>query len=168
MRVSRQALARKARRIKFILLDVDGVLTDGGIYYTAGGVEMKRFNAQDGYGIARARDLGIKFGIISGRDTPVVTRRAKDLKIAELYQGRVDKLDVFREIQKKHKLIDKEFCFIGDDIFDLPLLTAVGFSAAPANARPEVKRRVDYVCKTKGGDGAVREVTDFILSHQLR
>jgi YrbI family 3-deoxy-D-manno-octulosonate 8-phosphate phosphatase len=164
--VSKQSLARKAKRIKFIILDVDGVMTDGGIYYTEAGVELKRFNAHDGYGIARARDLGIKFGIISGRDTPVVKRRAKDLKIAEVHQGRVDKLDVLREIQKRHRLSDAEFCFVGDDLFDLPLLEVVGLSAAPANARSEVKRRVDYVCKAKGGDGAVREVVDMIVMHQ--
>lgn len=95
------ALAAKAQRIKAILLDVDGVMTDGGIYYTAEGVELKRFNAQDGYGIARARDSGMLFAIISGRETPVVVRRAKDLRITEIYQGRVDKLNVLREIQVK-------------------------------------------------------------------
>lgn len=164
--IAKQSLARKAKQIKFILLDVDGVMTDAGIYYTAEGVEMKRFNAHDGYGIARARDLGIKFGIISGRDTPVVTRRAKDLKIAELHQGRVDKVRVFRDIQQRHKLTESQFCFIGDDVFDLPLLEVVGLSIAPANAIAEVKKRVDYVCKAKGGDGAVREAVDMILSFQ--
>lgn len=164
--IAKQALARKAKQLKFILLDVDGVMTDAGIYYTAEGVEMKRFNAHDGYGIARARDLGIKFGIISGRDTPVVTRRAKDLKIVELHQGRIDKVTVFRDIQKRHKLAENEFCFIGDDVFDLPLLELVGLSIAPANAIAEVKKRVDYVCKAKGGDGAVREAVDMILSFQ--
>ncbi len=163
---SRQTLARKAKRIKFVLLDVDGVMTDGGIYYTADGVEMKRFHAHDGYGISRARETGILFGIISGRDTPVVARRAKDLKILEIHQGRVDKLTVLREMQTRHHLTDEEFCFIGDDLFDLPLLNAVGLSAAPANARTEVKKQVDYVCKANGGDGAVRELVDMILRFQ--
>lgn len=159
-------LAAKARRIKAILLDVDGVMTDGGIYYTAEGVELKRFNAQDGYGIARARDSGMLFAIISGRETPVVIRRARDLRITEIHLGRVDKLNVLREIQKEWRLDDTEFCFIGDDVFDLPLLEAVGLSAAPGNARPEVKRRVDYVCKARGGDGAIRELIDMILKHK--
>jgi 3-deoxy-D-manno-octulosonate 8-phosphate phosphatase (KDO 8-P phosphatase) len=163
---AKKTVASKAKSIKFILLDVDGVLTDGGIYYTARGVEMKRFNAQDGYGIARARDSGITFGLISGRDTPVVTRRAKDLKITEIHQGRLDKLNVLREIQERFQFADAEFCFMGDDLFDLPLLNQVGFSAAPANARPEVKKGVDYVCHANGGDGAVRELVDLILSCQ--
>lgn len=159
-------LAAKARTIKAIILDVDGVMTDGGIYYTADGVELKRFNAHDGYGIARARQSGIRFAIISGRETPAVTRRAQDLQITEVHQGRVDKLTVLREIQDKWEFDETEFCFIGDDLFDLPLLKVVGLSAAPANARPEVKHRVDYVCNARGGDGAVREVVDLILKHQ--
>lgn len=166
--LTQRALIAKARRIKLILLDVDGVMTDGGIYYTASGAEMKRFNAQDGYGIARAREHGLAFGIISGRDTPVVTRRAKDLKIREVHQGSDDKLAVFEDIKRRHRLTDSECCFMGDDLFDLPLLSAVGFSAAPANARDEVRRRVHFVCRARGGEGAVRELIDFILAAQKR
>jgi YrbI family 3-deoxy-D-manno-octulosonate 8-phosphate phosphatase len=166
--VNKRALARKAKRIRVVLLDVDGVMTDGGIYYTAEGVEMKRFNAQDGYGIARAREAGIRFALVSGRETPIVARRAKDLKITEVFQNRLDKLAVLRELQQRYKLDDDAFCFIGDDLFDVPLLEAVGLSAAPANARIEVKKRVDYVCKAKGGDGAVREVLDILEAHRKR
>ncbi len=166
--VARRTLVTKARRIKLILLDVDGVMTDGGIYYTVSGAEMKRFNAQDGYGIARAREHGLKFGIISGRNTPVVTRRAKDLQIAEVHQGRDDKLAVYQDIKKRLRLHDEECCFMGDDLFDMPLLRVVGLSAAPANARREVRRAVDFVCRTRGGEGAVRELVDFILAAQGR
>lgn len=166
--VSQRTLLAKARRIKLILLDVDGVMTDGGIYYTASGAEMKRFNAQDGYGIARAREHGLKFGIISGRNSPVVTRRAKDLKIRELHQGIDDKLTVFEDIKKRTHLTEKECSFMGDDLFDMPLLSVVGLSAAPANARAEVKRGVDYVCRARGGEGAVRELIDIILAAQKR
>jgi 3-deoxy-D-manno-octulosonate 8-phosphate phosphatase (KDO 8-P phosphatase) len=166
--VARRTLVAKARRIKLILLDVDGVMTDGGIYYTVSGAEMKRFNAQDGYGIARAREHGLKFGIISGRDTPVVTRRAKDLQIVEVHQGRDDKLAVYQDIKKRLRLHDEECCFMGDDLFDMPLLRVVGLSAAPANARPEVRRAVDFVCRARGGEGAVRELVDFILAAQGR
>ncbi|MER3524377.1 MAG: hypothetical protein C4326_09990 [Ignavibacteria bacterium] len=166
--LTERTLKAKARRVRFILLDVDGVMTDGGIYYSASGVEMKRFNAQDGYGIARARERGIQFAIISGRTTPVVTRRAKDLAIKECYQGRDDKLAVYHEIRKRYRLAEEQCCFMGDDLFDLPLLDVVGLSAAPANARPEVQRRVHYVCRARGGDGAVRELIDMILAAQER
>ncbi|HXG00118.1 MAG TPA: hypothetical protein VNL69_04995, partial [Bacteroidota bacterium] len=115
--ISRRALHSRARRIRFILLDVDGVMTDGGIYYTASGVEMKRFFAQDGYGIARAQELGLSFGIISGRSSPVVTRRARELNIREVHQGRDDKLAVFHEIARRRNLSATEVCFMGDDLF---------------------------------------------------
>jgi 3-deoxy-D-manno-octulosonate 8-phosphate phosphatase (KDO 8-P phosphatase) len=166
--ISDRTLRTKARRITFILLDVDGVMTDGGIYYTAAGAEMKRFHAHDGYGIARAQLCGLRFGIISGRTTPIVTRRARDLKIRDVVQGRDDKLAVYHQLKKRLKLDDASVCFMGDDLFDLPLLEVVGFSAAPANARPEVKRAVDYVCKARGGEGAVRELIDIILAVQHR
>ncbi len=164
--VTRRTLLAKARRIKLVLLDVDGVMTDGGIYYTASGVEMKRFHAQDGYGIARGHEHGLTFGIISGRNTPIVTRRAKDLKIEEVHQGSDDKLAVLEDIKKRQRLTVSECCFMGDDLFDLPLLSVVGLSAAPANARVEVRRRVDYVCRARGGEGAVRELIDLLLAAQ--
>jgi 3-deoxy-D-manno-octulosonate 8-phosphate phosphatase (KDO 8-P phosphatase) len=159
-------LAKKARRIKMLLLDVDGVMTDGGIYYSANGSEMKRFNAQDGYGIARAREHGLKIAIISGRTTPVVDARARDLSIDDLFQGADDKVSVMRELQKRNGFADNEFAFMGDDLFDLPLLTAVGLSAAPGDARPEVRECVDYVADAKGGHGAVREFIDLIIQSQ--
>lgn len=166
--LTRQALRVKARRIPFILLDVDGVMTDGGTYYTASGAKMKRFNAQDGYGIARAQACGLRFGIVSGRATPIVARRARELNIREVHQGRDDKLAVFHELTKRLKLTAANVCFMGDDLFDLPLLEAGGLSAAPANARPEVKRKVHYVCRARGGEGAVRELIDVILAVQQR
>lgn len=129
---------------------------------------MKRFFAQDGYGIARAQELGLSFGIISGRSSPVVTRRARELNIREVHQGRDDKLAVFREIARRRNLSAAEVCFMGDDLFDLPLLAAVGLSAAPSDARPEVRRAVDYVCRAHGGNGAVRELIDMILAAKRR
>jgi len=158
-----RGLARKARRIRMLLLDVDGVMTDGGLFYSAKGVEMKRFNAQDGYGVVRAHEHGLKIGIISGRSTPIVDARAKVLRVADVYQNAGDKVAVMREIQSRYGLKDEEIAFIGDDLFDLPLLSSVGFSAAPRNARPEVKKRVDFVTTAEGGHGAVREIIDFIL-----
>lgn len=156
----------KARKIKMILLDVDGVLTDGGLYYTAEGHELKRFHAHDGYGIVRGREAGLTFGIISGRTTPIVSARARVLKIDEVIQGVDDKLAAFRLLQQRSGLADGEFAFIGDDLFDIPLLKTVGFSAAPRNALPAVKRGVDYVTRLSGGEGAVREFVDLILARR--
>ena len=161
-----RALARKLRRIKMLLLDVDGVMTDAGLYYSANGVEMKRFNAHDGYGVVRAREQGLKIGIVTGRSTPIVDARAKDLNVEELFQGSTDKITAMKEILRRHALAPQEIAFVGDDLFDIPLLQSVGFSAAPRNARPEVKRIVDYVTRVKGGDGAVREIIDLILKHR--
>lgn len=161
-----RGLAPKLRRIKMLLLDVDGVLTDGGLYYSADGVEMKRFNAQDGYGFVLAHDHGLKIGIVSGRSTPILDARARDLKVQEVFQGTDDKVTAMKEIQQRHSLSTDQIAFVGDELFDLPLLQMVGFSAAPRNARLEVKRMVDYVTKVKGGDGAVREIIDLILKHQ--
>ncbi len=160
--------ARRARRIRYLILDVDGVMTDGGLYYSADGVELKRFNAQDGYGIVRAREAGLGVGIISGRETPIVVARARVLGIDDVYQGAADKVAAMREIQARHNLTDDEIAYIGDDTFDLPLLAVSGLSAAPRNARPEVRRKVDYVTTAPGGDGAVREIIEFILSHRSR
>ncbi len=166
--ISRSTLLRKARRIKMVLIDVDGVMTDGGLYYTAEGNEMKRFHAHDGYGVVRAREHGLKIGIISGRSTPIVTARAKVLKIDDVYQDRMDKVAAMREVQERYGFRDDEFAFIGDDLFDLPLLRIVGLSAAPCNALPRVRRAVHYVTKQSGGNGAVREVLDVILESQTR
>jgi 3-deoxy-D-manno-octulosonate 8-phosphate phosphatase (KDO 8-P phosphatase) len=160
-------LAKRVKRIKMILFDVDGVMTDGGIYYSADGLELKRFNVQDGYGVARAREQGLKIGMVSGRSTPIVETRAKELNVEDLFQDVADKLVVVPEIQKRHGLNEEEIAFMGDDLFDLPLLRAVGFSAAPSNARSKVRKAVDYVTEAEGGNGAVRELIDFILKHQL-
>jgi 3-deoxy-D-manno-octulosonate 8-phosphate phosphatase (KDO 8-P phosphatase) len=156
-------LPRKARRVRLILLDVDGVMTDGGIYYAPDGTELKRFNAQDGYGIRRAKEHGLMVGIISGRDVPAVDVRAHHLRLDEVVQGAADKLSAFREIQQRRSLDDHECAFMGDDLFDVPLLRVVGLSAAPRNAVHEVRRSVDLVTGCNGGHGAIRELIDFII-----
>jgi len=160
---SRAAIAPRARRVKMVLLDVDGVLTDGGLYYTAEGHELKRFHAHDGYGIQRGRDAGLAFGIVSGRSTPIVDARARVLKIDDVIQGTEDKVAAMRTIQRRRGFADEEFAFIGDDLFDIPLLKTVGLSAAPPNAREEVRKAVHYVTRTPGGEGAVRDFIDLIL-----
>jgi 3-deoxy-D-manno-octulosonate 8-phosphate phosphatase (KDO 8-P phosphatase) len=159
-------MARRLRLIKMVLLDVDGVLTDGGIYYSATGAEMKRFNAHDGYGVVRAREQGLKVGIISGRQTPIVELRAREMGIVDVMQGASDKVAAMEELRSRYGINVNEIAFIGDDLFDLPLLNSVGVSAAPANALPEVKKNVDYVTDAPGGHGAVREFIDLIIQHQ--
>lgn len=163
---NKRLLTSKLLKIRMLLLDVDGVMTDGGLYYSANGIEMKRFNAHDGYGVVRAREHGLKIGIISGRKTPIVDARAKTLKVEEVFQDAMDKVSAMRNIQERNGFEDGEFGFIGDDLFDLPLLRLVGFSAAPRNARPEVRQAVDYVTSVNGGEGAVREIIDLILVAQ--
>ncbi len=154
------------RNIQLLLLDVDGVMTDGGIYYSNMGDEFKKFNIQDGYGIVKIQRTGIKVGIITGRVSHIVTRRAEELGISEVYQNLDNKLEVYESIKKKLNLTDRMIAYIGDDEFDLPVLERAGFSATPADAVPAVKKRVHYVCSRAGGHGAVREVIDLILRYQ--
>lgn len=151
------------KAIKLLLLDVDGVMTDGGIYYSESGEESKKFNIQDGYGIVKLHRAGLKSGIITGRVSKIVARRAKELGIEEVAQNLENKLEVYTSIKKKLGLRDEEIAYIGDDEFDIPVLKSVAFSAAPADAVDAVKKHVMYVCKRRGGEGAVREVIELIL-----
>ena len=154
------------RSITFLLLDVDGVLTDGRIIYTDDGREGKAFHVRDGFGIVAFRKLGHRVGIITGRSSPVVTRRAEELGIDLVMQGVEDKFEVYSEIKKKYGLSDREVAYVGDDVPDLGVLGCAGFSAAPSDAHDRVKRAAMYVCKHKGGKGAVREVVDIIMAAQ--
>lgn len=160
---SNRSYLKKLKSIKLILLDVDGVLTDGKIILSSDGREYKNFHAHDGYGIVKARRAGLKVGIVSGRTSEIVDKRADKLGIEIVYQGNEDKLSVFQDIKSKYNFSEEETAFIGDDEFDIPLLETVGFSAAPANAIGIVKKVVDYVTKLEGGNGAAREVIDMIL-----
>jgi 3-deoxy-D-manno-octulosonate 8-phosphate phosphatase (KDO 8-P phosphatase) len=157
---------KNLKHIKLLLLDVDGVMTDGGIYYSNSGDEMKRFNTQDGYGIVKFQRTGLQIGIITGRVSKIVERRAKELGITEVYQNFENKIEAYESIKKKFTLTDANIAYIGDDEFDLAVLKCVGFSAAPSDAVPIVKKHVHYVCKQSGGNGAVREVIDLILKDQ--
>jgi 3-deoxy-D-manno-octulosonate 8-phosphate phosphatase (KDO 8-P phosphatase) len=141
---------------------VDGVLTDGRITYDSAGVQYQSFDVHDGYGIRRAMSLGIRFALISGRRSKVLTFRARDLGITEVHQGVTDKLKVFDELLARYRYRRVETCVMGDDEPDLPILRAAGFSAAPRGAVREVRDEVDYVTKNSGGRGAVREVLDMI------
>jgi 3-deoxy-D-manno-octulosonate 8-phosphate phosphatase (KDO 8-P phosphatase) len=159
----RRPQASALRKIRLLLLDVDGVMTDGGIYYSSKGEVMKRFNTKDGYGIVKLQRMGVKVGIITGRESEIVARRARELGIQDVYQAQEDKIEAYRDITKRLGLADGEVAYLGDDEPDLPVLRIVGFSAAPADAAPVVLKEVSYVCQCRGGHGAVREVVDLIL-----
>ena len=158
-----QALLPRAKLIKLLLLDVDGVLTDGTIVYTEDGGESKGFNTKDGFGLRMLQDSGVDVGIITARTSEAVRRRAADLGFAHVYQGRKDKNRVYGEILRATGLRPLHTAYMGDDWLDLPLLGRVGLAAAPADAAPEVRQRVNYVCRQNGGHGAVREICDLIL-----
>lgn len=153
----------KLKKIKLLLLDVDGVLTDGRIVYDNQGNELKAFDVKDGHGLKLVQRAGIKVGIITGRKSDVVTRRAAELGIDILYQGALNKLEPYREILSAEGLTDEQVAYVGDDLVDLPILRRVGFSATVADAICEVLPRVDYVSQHNGGRGAVREICDLLL-----
>lgn len=159
-------MKQKIQQIKMILFDVDGVLCSGDISYLDNGAEIKTFDVQDGMGITLARLAGLKTGIITGRKSEAIERRAEELKIDVLKQGSFNKLDPYSEVKEQFGFDDKEICYIGDDVLDIPILDLVGFSAAVPNAREEVKAICDYVTVSKGGRGAVREIIDLILKRQ--
>jgi 3-deoxy-D-manno-octulosonate 8-phosphate phosphatase (KDO 8-P phosphatase) len=158
-----QAVLPRAAAVQLLLLDVDGVLTDGSITYGTGDLETKRFNTQDGLGIRLLQESGVAVGIITARTSEAVARRARDLHISQVYQGKSDKLLVYEDILKQTGLRPPQTAYIGDDWMDLPLLNRVGFAAAPANAVVEIRQRVHYTTERGGGSGAVREVCDLIL-----
>ncbi len=153
-------------KISFILMDCDGVLTDGSLLYMPSGEVIKNFHSHDGYGIERGHQHGLKFAIISGRSAEANRHRARRLKIAELYEDCKDKCIVAEEIAHKYKIDFENFCYIGDDLFDIPLLKRVGFSCAPPEAIEDVRNAVDYITKISAGRGCVREVVDLILKKQ--
>jgi len=150
-------------KIKLLILDVDGVLTDGRIVFDANGVETKFFNVKDGHGIKMLQRAGVEVAIISGRESQVVTNRAAELGISRVHQRCLDKLTPYRAILADTGLVDEEVAFVGDDVIDLPVLRRVGFAAAPADAVPETLAAVQYVTRNRGGWGAVREICDLIL-----
>lgn len=153
----------RARKIRFLLLDVDGVLTDGTLWMDDRGREMKAFSIYDGQGIRLLRAASLGVGLLSGRISEVVTRRAKELGIDEIHQGMRDKLAVYERILERLGLSDDEVAYVGDDLLDLPVLSRVGLPIAPPNAVPEVIRSVCWVTLRKGGEGAVRDVADLLL-----
>jgi sialic acid synthase len=151
-------------RIKLVLMDVDGVLTDSGMYYTEKGDELKKFNTRDGQGIALLKEAGIKTGILTRENTEIVKRRTEKLGVDFVYQGVLDKLGVFNSILEEQKLSTTDVCYIGDDIYDIKVLEQAGFSAVPRDAVGACVDVSDYVCYQKGGCGCVRELVEYILN----
>ncbi|MCX6559708.1 MAG: HAD-IIIA family hydrolase [Candidatus Aminicenantes bacterium] len=158
----------RARRIRMILTDVDGTLTDGTLAVMPDGEEIKSYHVKDGLAVLLAQLAGLKLGIITGKRSRGLEHRAARLKIDELVQGAVDKMPPFRDILTRHGLRPEEVAFIGDDLGDLAVLRMAGFSAAVADAHPAVRKSVHYVCKARGGRGAYRELVDYILTAQRK
>lgn len=148
---------------KLVITDIDGVWTDGSMYYDANEIELKRFNTSDSVGVLFLKYLGIPLAIMTGENTQIVQRRADKLKIGRVHLGVKDKLKLAKEVCKEMQITLDQVAFIGDDINDLQLLQNVGFSAVPDNAPSYMKEKVDLVLQTKGGDGAFREFVEYIV-----
>jgi len=156
----------RLKKIRLLLLDVDGVMTDGRIIFDSNGVESKFFNVKDGHGIKMLQRAGIEVGIISGRESKVVANRATELGIERVFQKATDKLSPYLRILADTGFSDDEAAFIGDDLIDIPVLKRVGFAAAPADAVAEVLPYAHFVTRNPGGWGAVREISDMLLRAQ--
>ena len=163
-------LSLRAKRIKLLLMDCDGVMTDGRIMLLENGDEQKTFNVRDGHGIVLFHRAGLKTGIISGRSSDFVQKRARELGMPQefVWQGCHNKIETFEDVLIRAQLEASEVAFIGDDVTDIPIMQRVGFAVAVADAVEETKQAAHYITEQKGGHGAVREVTELILKSQNR
>jgi 3-deoxy-D-manno-octulosonate 8-phosphate phosphatase (KDO 8-P phosphatase) len=170
MPISIAQVRERARKVKLLLMDVDGVLTDGRIYYLpaprGGTFETKTFHSRDGLGIRMAHEAGLKTGLISGRASPVVEYRAKELGIHFMQEEALDKIEPYEKILKVAGVGDREVCYVGDDVVDLPVLKRVGLAVGVADGHEFLKQHVHYWTKRPGGLGAVRETIELILDAQ--
>ena len=166
MTIMDAALRERASNIRMLVLDVDGVLTDGKLYFDHDGNEMKAFNSRDGLGMKALQRCGIEVAVISGRKSKVVARRMAQLDIQHVYEGRDDKLNAFLHLLEVTGLDAEQICFAGDDWIDLPVLMRVGLAVSVADAEDLVKQQVHWITKRNGGDGAVREICNLILIAQ--
>jgi len=153
-----------APKIRAIAMDVDGVLTDGGVWWGPNGEEWKRFHFADIMGLSMARKSGMVIALMSGENSPLVDRLASKLGIGDVHKDCKDKAGALRTFSERHGLRLQDICFIGDDVNDLPALSIVGLSACPADARPSIREHCQVVTKLAGGNGAVREVVDMLLA----
>lgn len=159
-------LKAKIRKIRLLVFDVDGVLTDGGIILGSGGQEFKKFNVQDGMGLTLARKANLKTAIITGRRSEAVERRAGELHIDATYQGRENKVTAWTELLDSFGFDDEQACYMGDDLLDLSLIRRAGVACSPANATLDVRKAADLVTRSRGGNGAVRELIETVLHIQ--
>ncbi len=157
------ALRRKVRRVRFLLLDVDGVLTDGRIIYDSDGRDSKFYDVHDGLGVYLLGRLGIKTILITAKGSKSIRPRALDMRVEAVYENILPKTKVYEKVLRKYRLRDEEVCFVGDDLVDLCVLKRCGLPVATRNAAPEIKRAAAYVTQKDGGRGAVREVAELIL-----
>ncbi len=156
------ALKDRVKKLKLLITDIDGVLTDGSLYYTKEGETIKSFNVLDGLGIKILQRLGIKLAVISGRDSEALTTRLKELEVEDVFTGKHDKTEIYETLKKKYGLEDEECGFVGDDIVDIPVMKRVGFPVAVKNAVREVKEVAVYITMREGGKGAFREVVELV------
>ena len=161
--LSRRAVRLRLKKIRCLLLDVDGVLTDGKLHFTSTGEEFKSFDVQDGHGIAMALRTGLLVGFVSGRPSAVTARRAAELGVKIVLQAPTNKMEMVETVKAEYQLRDEEICFVGDELVDLPVLRRVGLAVAVPNATAEVKAAAHYITRRTGGAGAVREVIELIL-----
>ncbi|RLU00846.1 MAG: HAD-IIIA family hydrolase [Ketobacter sp.] len=164
--MTQQALLRKAQPIKLVAFDIDGIMTDGRLYFTSLGDEIKAFNVKDGLGLNLLRKSGVEVAIITGRTSELVNRRARDLKIDKLIQGREDKKIALLELMEQENLTAEQIAYMGDDLPDLPAIRHAGLGVTVADALPIVKQHADLITEANGGDGAVREFCDWLLEAQ--
>lgn len=163
-----QEITAKAQKIKLLITDCDGVLTDGGVYYGEEGEVLKKFNIRDGMGVERLRKLAdVQTGIITGEVSPSVVKRAEKLQITELHLGIKDKLKVLMQIMVNKNLTTDNIAYIGDDVNDIEIMQQVGLTACPADAISFTKNIADYVCESKGGEGCFREFAELIIASKI-
>jgi len=160
------ALRERASNVRMLVLDVDGVLTDGKLYFDHAGNEMKAFNTRDGMGIKALQGVGIEIAVITGRKSEAVAQRMAQLGVQHVYQGREDKLTAFMHLLETTGLQAQQICFAGDDWIDLPVLIRVGLAVSVADAEERVKEQAHWITSRNGGDGAVREICNLILTAQ--
>ncbi|MDP8206739.1 MAG: HAD-IIIA family hydrolase [Candidatus Electryonea clarkiae] len=163
LNLSDSSLQDRLAKIEMIIVDVDGVLTDGLAYYDSNGMAMKAFSMRDGFGFVLAKFAGIELGVLTGNVAEMVKRRLEAFNITRIKGGHFRKLGFYEEMVEETGIPEQEIIYIGDDLFDLPVLRRVGFSVAPADAHPDVIRQVDAVTESKGGRGVVREVIEAVV-----